>query len=188
MQKKKRVIISSIGIVIFLLASTLALAHFRLPCKTREGNFLTVRILHTPGFRDCPTYDLKIYGSGMVVFKGLGWVDAEGTRIKFIGQDAIQEIVSIIRDTDIFSLDAANACSYTDIPFTVFDLTLDKDTRKVRIDYCDSTGIFEPTSATSVWIEIETNIIRIANIEEWVGTRCEESIEYKLKVREAFLK
>ena len=106
----------------------------------------------------CPVYKLTIFGNGKVVYKGIRFVNATGTKTYQISRDKIKELVGKFYEIDYFALKDKYDGPVTDAPATITSITIDGKTKRVVNYY----------GAPKKLIELEDKIDEMADSEKWI--------------------
>jgi len=81
-----------------------------------------------------PTYSLKIYNSGKVIFEGVKNIDKIGNYQKQLDNKAIKDLKQRFIDADFFSFEDEYTSKIMDLPTTYISFSHDNNTKKIR-DY-----------------------------------------------------
>jgi len=112
-------------------------------------------------FGTCPVYDLKILGSGSVIFYGKNFVETEGMVKYQIETSDVQTLIDLFYEKDFFSLYDRYEDRVTDQPSTTTSFTVGNFTKSVYN--------YGYRVAPDTLIEIEHKIDQIANSEKYIG-------------------
>jgi len=87
--------------------------------RTFHGEYLHISMERSICLGTCPAYNIDVYGSGLVIYKGNLHVHDKGFRIEFVSQGKIQEIIAALNSSQYFSLNDSYIYSVTDNPGTL---------------------------------------------------------------------
>jgi len=138
-----------------------------LPTPTPDYSDLVVTMERTPCFGTCPAYKLTVYGDGRVVYEGNMFVAVEGQQTTTISQDAVQELVAALENTEFFSLEDDYSAPATDLPSTITTVTLDGQSK--TINHYGVCGYSDIDTAPKELCDLENKIDEITNSAQWVG-------------------
>ena len=91
--------------------------------KTGKNDEMVFKIRETPCFGKCPVYEMEIYKSGLVNYKGQMNVDKVGEYTKTITKKEVEDLIDLFNDIDFFALEDEYQGLMTDLPtvYTTFN-------------------------------------------------------------------
>lgn len=135
----------------------------RVPFPDAAGQDVVIRLERTACYGTCPSYAVEIRGDGRVTFTGDAYVAIPGEHHRHISPDAVQELLTLFRQTDFFSLEDAYVGGVTDHPSQEVSLTIGGRTKTV-LDY---VGAME---GMPFGVErLEHAIDRAAGVRTWIS-------------------
>ena len=93
---------------------------------------LFASIERTPCYGQCPTYSIKIYKSGYVVYDGIRFVDKMGTYSTRISERKIQAIINKANEIGYFDLNDVYDSPVTDLPSTITYLSVNGQKKRIK--------------------------------------------------------
>jgi len=92
---------------------------------------VTIKLERTACFGFCPIYSISIHGNGTVNYDGMDFVETKGIRTYEIPIDQVKELISLIYETNYFSLDDRYEAQFTDAPSTITTITMGDQTKSI---------------------------------------------------------
>lgn len=99
---------------------------------TQVKDSLFASIERTPCFGRCPTYSVKIYKSGYVIYEGIRFVDKLGTYSTRISEREIQAIINKANEIGYFELNEVYDSPVTDLPSTITYLSVNGQKKRIK--------------------------------------------------------
>jgi len=122
-------------LLIIIIVSTLV------SCKPQEKKTTTItavedttvflKMQRTPCYGKCPNYTVEISNNGKVNYFGKMFVDYEGQHFGNISSTDVDLIKSKINEVNFFELQDKYDSPATDMPSTIFEVTLNKQFKKI---------------------------------------------------------
>ncbi len=145
---------------IILILITFSL--FLLACKTQsktnsKADSIIITFDKKSGRGINPTYSLKIYDSGKVIFEGVKNIDKIGKYQKQLDNKTIKSLKQNFIDADFFKFEDEYTSKIMDLPTTYISFSHDNKTKKIR-DYYGSPAKLK---------ELEKLIENIVNDSGW---------------------
>lgn len=123
---------------LFLIISLLSLF---VSCKPQEKKMTTdavvedttlfLKMQRTPCYGKCPSYVVEIFNNGKVSYLGKMFVDYVGQHEATISKSELDLIKTKINEINFFELKDKYDSPATDIPSTIFEVTLNKQFKKI---------------------------------------------------------
>jgi len=101
------------------------------PVIPTDLNDVTIKLERTACFGFCPMYSMLIHGNGTVNYDGIRFVEINGTKTYEIPVDQVKELVTLIYETNYFSLDDRYEAQVSDLPSTITTITIGDQTKSV---------------------------------------------------------
>ena len=125
-------------ILLLLIISLLSLL---VSCKPQEKKMTTVAVVEdttvflkmqrTPCYGKCPSYVVEIFNNGKVSYLGKMFVDYIGQHESIISKADLDLIKTKINEINFFELKDKYDSPATDLPSTIFEVTLNKQSKKI---------------------------------------------------------
>lgn len=138
----------------------------RLPF-TSNGKEVIIEFERHPCYGTCPIYSMTIYGSGVVIYDGVSYVDVEGERVKVISQEEMKSLLSVFEKANFYSLDDRYTNGVTDLDSITLTVNIDGRTKKIRHYeiFCGSDSGYDAAPPELCALEQKLEGI----VENWVG-------------------
>ena len=125
----------------------------------RDWNSLRIRLERTRCFGSCPDYSVEIHGDGTVRYFGGTSVAVSGEQLGTISRKALEQLVTLFRDTDYYSLDDEYVEHAFDLP--TFETSIEIEGKKKKVK--DYAGL---------WVGMPMSVYRLENaIDQAAGTK-----------------
>ena len=129
------------------------------PPPTPDYGSAVITLDRSTCFGKCPSYSLKVDGSGKVSYEGRKFVAVMGPQSSQITIEAIKGLVDDFLKIDYFALQDSFTSDITDVPDYTTSLTIDGKTKTV----------FDRDGAPSALRELEDKIDQVTNSAQWVN-------------------
>lgn len=96
-----------------------------------EDTTVFIKMQRTPCYGKCPNYTVEISNNGKVNYFGKMFVDYEGQHYSTISSADVDLIKAKINEVNFFELKDKYDSPATDIPSTIFEVTLNKHFKKI---------------------------------------------------------
>ena len=126
-----------------------------------------ITLERTACFGTCPVYQLTIYGDGKVVYEGKAFVTVTGRHTAQISPEQVQQLVKAFETANFFSLENQYVVGATDLPGAWTSISSSGQSKRVwRYGSIDNP---ELNNAPRSLTELETQIDKIVNSQQWIG-------------------
>ena len=95
----------------------------------KEKPFFSMR--RTACFGQCPTYEVKFYNSGEILYEGKKFVKNEGVYTGQINVKTVALIQDKIREINFFDLDSIYDARISDLPSVILEVHMNEKSHKV---------------------------------------------------------
>jgi len=97
--------------------------------SVKEKPFFSMR--RTACFGQCPTYEVKFYNSGEILYEGKKFVKNEGIYMAQINVKTVALIQDKIREINFFDLDSIYDARISDLPSVILEVHMNEKSHKV---------------------------------------------------------
>lgn len=96
-----------------------------------EDTTLFLKMQRTPCYGKCPNYVVEIFNNGKVSYLGKMFVDYVGQHEANLSKSELDLIKTKINEINFFELKDKYDSPATDLPSTIFEVTLNKQSKKI---------------------------------------------------------
>ena len=112
-------------VVSFFLFVQCSCSHiFRIQNKTPDAEDLIVKMRRTACYGTCPQYEIHIYKSGFIYYKGKMFVEKKGCFFSYISSNSINQIKTTLDQINFFQMEDNYLSPITDIPSVILEVSI----------------------------------------------------------------
>jgi len=145
--------------------SACASQHTNSDAPPSEYENLEITLDRTTCYGTCPSYVVKVTGSGQVSYCGFTYVDERGRRTRQVDPNEVRSLYAQILAADFFNLQDEYFANITDGPSYRVSVSVDGQTKAVRDYYGKEAGM--PESVTAIQDAIDD----VSGTAAWIGGR-----------------
>jgi hypothetical protein len=134
---------------------------------------LIIKMYRYPCWSDCPVYEIKITGNGLVTYSGLQDVDVLGTKMTTITQEQVKQLITEINNVNFFEIDTPSIV-VRDCPAVEISITLGERSNSY-MDY--QICYYKNFPEEEEMLKLEKMIDLATNSQQWVGDKGFQIIE-----------
>ncbi len=112
-------------VVSFFLVVQCSCSHiFNIQQKKPNAEDLIVKMRRTACYGTCPQYEIHIYNSGFIYYKGIMFVEKKGCFFSYISSNSIEQIKMTLDQINFFQMEDDYLSPITDVPSVILEVSI----------------------------------------------------------------